>query len=473
MATSVIDSPVFRDLFTEPRVRKIWSDSGRTEQYLAVEAALSEVQGRLGIIPADAAKKIASVCLLEKIDMVRLADETAEIGYPVLPLVHQIQSLAGDAGDWCHWGATTQDITDTATVLQIKASLDVVADLLERCIAAASGLARAHRDLPMVGRSNLQQAVPITFGFKMARLAACLLRHRERLAELRPRIEVLEFGGACGTLASLGDRGLDVQKVLADTLGLARPPITWHTDRDSIAETACFLGLVTGTLSKFATDLKTMMMTEVNEAAEPFVLNRGSSSTMPQKRNPISCCYITACAASVRQSTAALLGSMDADHERSTGPWEIEWIELPRIFSLASGALSQAAFVLEGLEVNGDRMAANLGITKGLIMSEAVMMALAPKIGRGQAHDMLYKVCRAALEQNRSLAEMLKADDAVTEQLSHRQIDHLTDPARYLGCAGEMIDAVLAHSTTSDHDPITTLAENLDEGSPSRAIADS
>jgi len=243
----------------------------------------------------------------------------------------------------------------SATILQIKASFDLIAKDLDRAIAATEKLAREHRSTPMPARSNLQQAVPITFGFKMARLFATLKRHRARLAELRPRIEVFEFGGAAGTLATLGDKGLAVQEALARELGLAQPEIAWHTERDRIAEAGCFLGLLTGTLAKFATDLKLMMQTEVGEASEPYVANRGSSSTMPQKRNPISCCYIHACAASARQGVAALLDAMVEDHERATGPWEIEWTTLPAIFTLAGGALAQACFVIEGLEVHADR----------------------------------------------------------------------------------------------------------------------
>ena len=299
-------------------------------------------------------------------------------------LVHQIAHLCrGDAGKYCHWGATTQDITDSATILQIKASFDLIAKDLDRAIAATAKLARNHRSTPMPARSNLQQAVPITFGFKMARLLATLKRHRARLAEIRPRIEVFEFGGAAGTLATLGDKGLAVQEALAHELSLAQPEIAWHTERDRIAEAGCFLGLLTGTLAKFATDLKLMMQTEVGEASEPYVPNRGSSSTMPQKRNPISCCYIHACAASVRQGVAALLDAMVEDHERATGPWEIEWITLPAIFTFAGGALAQTCFVLEGIEVHAERMRANLDATRGLIVSEAVMMGARAEDGSG------------------------------------------------------------------------------------------
>src|SRR5580704_14378847 len=266
MPTSAIDSLVFRNMFGDSEVRQIWSDEYRTQCYLDWEAALARAQAGLGLIPQDAATEINRVCKLENIDFSRLEEESLNIGYPVLGVVHQIGRLCrGDAGNWCHWGATTQDVTDSATVFQIRASFDIIANKLDEAIAATANLARDHRDLPMAGRSNLQQAVPITFGFKMARLLATILRHRDRLKEIRPRIEVFEFGGACGTLASLGEKGLAVQEALAREFGLAQPDIAWHTERDRIAEAGCFLGLLTGTLAKFATDLKLMMQTEVGE----------------------------------------------------------------------------------------------------------------------------------------------------------------------------------------------------------------
>jgi 3-carboxy-cis,cis-muconate cycloisomerase len=444
MPTSAIDSVIFRDIFGDPEMRRIWSDENRTQRYLDFEAALARAQASIGMISKQAAAEIARVCRVENIDFARLEKETLNIGYPVLGVVHQIATLCeGDAGNYCHWGATTQDITDTATVLQMRESFELIGGMLDAAIAATAKLARDHRDTPMAGRSNLQQAVPITFGFKMARLLATLRRHKQRLAELRPRLEVFEFGGACGTLASLGDRGLDVQAALADELGLAQPDIAWHTERDRIAEAGCFLGLLTGTLGKFATDLKLMMQTEVGEASEPFVPNRGSSSTMPQKRNPISSVYITACAASVRQDVAALLDAMMEDHERATGPWEIEWIVLPSIFTLAAGALKQAVFVLGGMEVHADQMAANLDLTHGLIVSEAVMMGLAPALGRDRAHDLVYELCRRAGSESTPLSELLQQNKEISSQLSADKIKQLTDPAGYLGLAGVMVDRVL------------------------------
>ena len=285
----------------------------------------------------------------------------------------------------------------------------VEADLNGICDALA-GLARKYRDTPMAGRSNLQQAVPITFGYKMATVLAAFERHKQRLKELRARVLVGEFGGAAGTLSSLAGRGLETQVELMKELDLGQPAIAWHTVRDTIAEVGCFLGLITGTCGKIAFDIKLMMQTEVEEVYEPFHEGRGSSSTMPQKRNPISSVYITALTSVVRQQTAALLDAMVEDHERATGPWEIEWIVLPEIFCHSAGALAQTLFVLTGLQVDEKKMRANLDMTKGLIVSEAVMMGLGPYLGRQYAHDLVYDVCRKVVATGRPLARSARGE---------------------------------------------------------------
>ena len=402
MPATAIDSAVFRDIFSTEAMRHVFSDETRVQKYLDIEAALARVQARLGIIPAAAAEEIVRHCAADKIDMALLKRQTERIGYPVLPVVQQLVKLCKDGlGEWCHWGATTQDITDTATVLQIRDALVLVEADIDAIADALADLARRHRDTPMAGRSNLQQAVPITFGYKIATILAGMERHRARLRELRPRVLVGEFGGAAGTLSSLGKDGLKVQEALMKELGLGQPEIAWHTVRDRIAEVGCFLGLVTGTLAKLATDVKLLMQTEVEEVFEPFAEGRGSSSTMPQKRNPISCLYITACTAMVRQNVAALLDAMVEDHERSTGPWEIEWIAIPEIFCLAAGALNQSKLLARGLEVNEKKMRANLDLTNGMIVSEAVMMGLGPYLGRQRAHDLVYDICRKAIGSGR------------------------------------------------------------------------
>ena len=445
MAATIIDSRIFGDIFSTGKMRAVFSDETRIGYYLDIEAALALVQARLGIIPQEAADEIRRHCRLEAIDMAKLKAQTERIGYPVLGVVQQLVALSQRGlGEWCHWGATTQDITDTATVMQIRAALALVEQDLEALAGSLAGLGRRHRDTPMVARSNLQHAVPITFGYKAAVLLSGVHRHLERLKELRPRALVGEFGGAAGNLSSLGRDGLKVQAALMAELGLGQPEIAWHTMRDSIAEVGCFLGLVTGTLGKVATDIKLMMQTEVAEAYEPFAEGRGSSSTMPQKRNPISCAYIHACVSMVRQHVPALLDAMVEDHERSTGPWEIEWIALPEIFCLSAGALAQARFLLGGLVIDEKRMRQNVDATGGLIMSEAVMMGLGPSLGRQRAHDLVYDICREVIASGRPFLDLLAEHREIAPHLDRAALAKLLEPSNYLGLCGEMVDRLLA-----------------------------
>jgi 3-carboxy-cis,cis-muconate cycloisomerase len=445
MPATALDSIIFRDIFTTETMRRVFSDERRIEFYLEFEAALARVQAGLGIIPAEAAVEIERICRIENIDFPKLKRQTERIGYPVLPVVQQIVEKCREGlGEWCHWGATTQDITDTATVMQIREALGLVEQDMVAISTSLANLARRYRDTPMAGRSNLQQAVPITFGYKIATLLAAMQRHRARLAELRPRVLVGEFGGAAGTLSSLGRDGLKVQAALMAELGLGQPEIAWHTVRDRIGEVGCFLGLVTATLGKIAMDVKLLMQTEVAEVFEPFHEARGSSSTMPQKRNPISCLYIHATAALVRQHAASLLEAAVADHERSTGPWEIEWIALPETFLLAAGCLAQSRDLVAGLQVDAQKMRDNLDLTHGMVVSEAVMMGLGPKLGRQRAHDLVYDICRKVATTGRPLLDLLIEDAEISRHASRAELAALTDPANYLGLAGEMVDRVLA-----------------------------
>lgn len=445
MASTLIDSAIFGDIFSAAPMRQVWSDENRTAQYVAIESALAKVQGALGLIPAEAATEIQRVCDFKNIDMVKLKAQTERIGYPILGVVSQINALCRDKlGEYCHWGATTQDITDTATVLQIRQALGLVEADLAAIAKALAKLAREHRLTPMIGRSNLQQAIPVTFGYKMAGILSAVQRHQERLQQLKARVLVGEFAGAAGTLASLQTGAMETQAGLCAELGLQQPVIAWHTIRDNIAEVGAFLGLVGGTLGKLSMDVKLLMQTEVGEVFEPFHHGRGSSSTMPQKRNPISSCYIHAAISVVRQHAAALMDAMVADHERSTGPWEIEWIVLPEAFCLMAGALKQSLAVLEGLEVDTAAMRRNLDMTHGLVMSEAVMMGLGPYIGREYAHDLVYDLCRDALKQQRPLLDLLCENPEISRHLDRDALARLCDPANYLGQSGLMVDRVLA-----------------------------
>ena len=444
MTSTVFDSALFRDMFGTAEMRLVFSDEALVGRYLEAEAALARAQARLNIIPREAATAIDAACRAIQIDYETLRQETEIVGYPILPLLHQLAKAAGDAGRYVHWGATTQDIMDTATVLQIRAALVIVDRDLHAVRSVLAELARKHRDTPMAGRTHLQQALPITFGYKAAVWLSSIDRHVERLAQALPRILFGELAGAAGTLASIGDRGLEVQRLYCEELGLNQPPITWHVARDGIAEAVTLLGLITGTLGKIATDIMMMSATEFGEVSEPFVPGRGASSTMPQKRNPISSELILAAAKAVRQHVATMLDGMIHDFERATGPWHLEWVSLPESFLLTASALANARFMLSGLVVHEDRMRQNLDLTHGLIVAEAVMMAVAPALGRQHAHDVVYAACRQAIEGGGDLADILATVPEVVSALGGREgIIRCCDPANYLGLCGEMVDRVL------------------------------
>lgn len=443
MASTVVDSILFRDAFGTAQMRAIFSDRALIQRYIDTEVALARAEAKVGVIPAEAADVIARESTIERIDFDHMRHETDIVGYPILPLVHQLVEMCGEAGRYVHWGATTQDIMDTAVALQVRDALDMIDDDIRELRQILADLAVKHRDTPMAGRTHLQQALPVTFGYKVAIWLAMFDRHQQRIAELRPRVAVVEFAGAAGTLASLGDKGFAVQAALAEELGLGVPATTWHVARDGFAEAVNLLALVTGSLGKIALDIMIMASTEFAEVYEPFVKGRGASSTMPQKRNPISSELMLAAAKAVRQHAGLMVDAMVQDFERATGPWHAEWIAIPESFILSAGALHQAKFALGGLIVDTDQMKKNLGISKGLIVAEAVMMGLAPFIGRQQAHDIVYEACRTVNEQGGTLAEALAALPAVTEHFDRDAIDRLTEPANYLGLAPQMVDRAI------------------------------
>ena len=445
-STTVLDSLLFRDAFGTPAIREVFSDVRLISRYAEIEVALARAEARCGVIPAEAAEEIAKRTDVAALDFELLRRETDIVGYPILPLVHQMTRQCGEAGRYVHWGATTQDIMDTAVVLQLRDGLAII----EADIAALRGIladmSTRYRDTPMAGRTHLQQALPVTFGYKTAIWLSMFDRHAERLAQLKPRVLVGQFAGAAGTLASLGDKGLEVQQALCEELGLGVPVATWHVARDGFAEAVNFLALVTGSLGKIALDIMIMASTEFGELFEPFVKGRGASSTMPQKRNPISSELMLAGSKAVRQHAGLMLDAMVQDFERATGPWHAEWMAIPESFVLTAGALHQAKFALAGLVVDEKAMAKNLSISRGLIVAEAVMMGLAPQIGRQEAHDVVYDACRRAHERNITLADALAADPQVMDRIDRATIDRLTSPENYLGLAPDMVDRVLAAS---------------------------
>ncbi len=394
MASTVFDSALFRDMFGTAEMRDVFSDEALVGRYLEVEAALARAQARVGVVPKDAAEAIDLASRSLNIDYDKLRHETEIVGYPILPLVHQLSAAAGEAG--------------------------------------------------RAGRTHLQQALPVTFGYKAAVWLSSIDRHIERIEQARPRVLVGEFAGAAGTLASIGEGGLQMQKLFCEELGLNQPSITWHVARDGITEAVTLLGLITGTLGKIATDVMMMSATEFGELSEPFVPGRGASSTMPQKRNPISSELMLAAAKAVRQHVATMLDGMIHDFERATGPWHLEWVSLPESFLLTASSLANAKFMLAGLVVHDRRMRENLDLTHGLIVAEAVMMALAPKLGRQHAHEIVYEACRKAIEGGGQLADILAKMPEIVDALGGVDaIRHHCDPVNYLGLSGEMVDRVL------------------------------
>ncbi len=444
MALNPSDSPVLGTLFGTDAMRALFDERAWFQRMLDVEAALARVQARLGIIPADAAVAITTAAQADNLAVAELAASVRNVGYPVVGVVKGLSRAAGAAGAWTHWGATTQDIMDSATALQMKDGLALIDASLAAVIAALARQADTHRHTMMAGRTHLQHALPVTFGLKCAIWLQPLLAHRERLAQLRPRVEVVQFGGAAGTLASLGDQGMPVLLGLAAELGLAAPPAPWHVCRDGFAEAVGFLGLLCGSLSKIATDVILLCQNEVAEVAEPYVPGRGQSSTMPQKRNPIASEYILAAARNVQALVPVMQGAMAQDQERATGPWQAELVAIPQAFVLAHGALEHARTIAEGMVVDAARMRRNLDLTGGLIVAEAVMMGLAPHLGREEAHHAVKHACDHVLAAGGTLADALAQEPDVTARLDRAAIDRLTDPAAYLGSTQAFIDRVLA-----------------------------
>lgn len=427
--------------------KQVFDDEAYITRCIEAEAALARAQSKCAVIPPHIGAQVTKHAQSPALDMARLRHETEIVGYPILPLVRQLAALCGsEAGRYVHWGATTQDIMDLASVLQMKEGLGIVERLLNEVMAALRGLSVRYRDTPMAGRTHLQHALPVTFGYKCAVWLSGFQRHAQRLQQLKERTLLVQFGGAVGSLASLGDgdEGVRVRKALAEELGLGDPPITWHVARDGVAEITNYLALLGGSMGKLALDVIVMSSNELGEVSEPFVPHRGASSTMPQKRNPISSEVILAASKVLRSNAGLVLDGMVADFERASGPWHLEWVAVPESFVLAVGALEQTRFALSGLCVHSGAMLQNLHSTKGLIVAEAVMMGLAPAVGRQRAHDIVYEACRGSIDGGTTLEEQLLQKEEVTDKMSAERVRELCDPVNYLGASGRMVDDVLA-----------------------------
>jgi 3-carboxy-cis,cis-muconate cycloisomerase len=444
MPAHATDSRVFRDLYSTPEMHAIFDDARLAGFWLEVEAALARAQARVGVIPRAAAEEIGRAASAAEIDLDALREGTNLVGYPILPLVRRLAAACrGDAGRYVHWGATTQDIMDTANVLQLREALAVLERDLDALAGRLAALARRHRDTVMAGRTHGQHALPITFGFKLAVWVDELRRHAQRLAEMRPRLLRCQFAGAAGTLASLGRQGRAVHHALAEELGLAPAAIAWHTARDGFGEWVAWCGLLTATLGKMANQVASLQQTEFGELEEPFVPGKGSSSTMPQKRNPILCETVAGIARLVAGQVPVMLAAMMPEHERAMGEWHTEWDLIPHVCLLTGAALGHSLAIFEGLRVHAGAMRRNLDLTGGLILAEAVMMRLAEHTGRQRAHDLVYDACLRAGQGGTALRNALLARPEIMAVLSVEELDALLDPAGYTGLAGEFVDEVV------------------------------
>ena len=443
MPSTLIDSKIYKDLFGTEAMRDIFSDDSYIDRCVRVEAALAKVQGNIGVIPKDAAKTIVKMATPKAIDRKALKDDMEIVGRVIAPIVKQLTAACGDQGAYVHWGATTQDIMDTVVVLQIRDAFAIIDKGVNEIIHILKRLTHEHRDTLMAGRTAGQQALPTTFGLKTVVWLEEMLRHQERLVQMKPRILTGQFGGAVGTLASLGDQGLHVQAALMKELDLDQPLVTWHAARDRFVEVCLTLTMMTGSLGKIATEVGSLMQTEISEVFEGYSPGRGSSSTMPQKRNPRFAEFIPAITKLANHNAGLMLEAMSREHERSGPPWMAEWAALPEIFILTSGALKQSIAMLDTLDVRKERMRENLELTNGLILSEAVMMALAPYLSRLGAKKIVGQSCEIALKENKHLRDVLAKMPDVSKHLSKEKLDALFDPTNYLGLAGKIIDEAL------------------------------
>jgi len=439
---------LFDAYFTARDMRQVFCDQGRVQAMLDFEAALARAEARVGVIPASAVAPIATACDASLYDFALLGEAIATAGNSAIPLVKalgkQIAATDAEAERYVHLGATSQDVMDSGLVLQLRQALALIERDLADLADSLATQAKRHAATPLAGRTWLQHATPVTLGMKIAGWLGAVTRSRQRLRELKPRLLVLQFGGASGTLAALGEQALPIAQALAEELQLTLPEQPWHTQRDRIVEFGAVLGLIAGSLGKLGRDVSLLMQTEAAEVFEPSVPGKGGSSTMPHKRNPVGAAVLIGAATRVPGLVSTLFSAMPQEHERSLGLWHAEWETLPEICCLVSGALQQARLLADGLEVDAERMARNLQLTQGLVLAEAVSIVLAQRVGRDTAHHLLEQCCKRAVAEQRHLRAVLGDEPQVTAELSSAELDHLLDPAHYLGQAHVWVERAVA-----------------------------
>jgi 3-carboxy-cis,cis-muconate cycloisomerase len=450
MAAHVIDSIFFKDLYGSQEMRAVFDDLNLLQKWLDFEAALARAESALELIPHAAAAEISRNARAELMDTDAIKRGVDKTVHPLVSLIWQLsEHCEGDAGGYVHWGATTQDVMDSAIVLQVKEAYPLFENTLDQLIDTACDLAQKHRSTVMAGRTHGQQALPITFGYKVAVWVSELKRHKARLAECKPRVLTGEFGGAVGTLASVAEQGIQINAAVMKELGLNIPEIAWHTARDNFTELATILAMIDATLGKIAHEIIDLQKLEFGEVEEPFEQGKVGSSTMPQKRNPMLCEAILSIARLCRAQATTAIDAMMHEHERDWSSFQMEWAYLPELCVMTHGAMELTLRVLSGLIIYPENMERNLGVTRGSLLAERVMLALGKFIGRQHAHDIIYEAAMQSFEAQTSFAEVLKSKPDVAAYLSPQIIDRLLDPAQYTGLAGLYVDQVTSNAQST------------------------
>ncbi|MFQ0992296.1 adenylosuccinate lyase [Gilliamella apicola] len=449
MASHVLDFLILGNNFSTSEMRAVWSEQNRLEKQVDVEVALAKAEGELGMIPADVADEIVKKADASKLSLQQIADEAAKAKHSLMSTINALQKQVGEAGQFIHYGATTQDIVDTATVLQLKQSFAIVERDTKLIAIELKRLAKQYQYLPMVGRTHGMQALPTTFGFKLAVWLDEFVRHLQRLTEIKQRVLVGNISGAVCTYASMGKFGPLIEARALSSLGLNTPNIGWQAARDRFSEYASVIALISGTLGKIGNEFYNLMRTEINEVEEPFSEGKIGSTTMPHKRNPAALEGLASLTAPLLKSVALIHESMKVEHERDAMSWRAEWIALPEINLYISAQLQTALTILKGLKVNSDRMLENLLMQNGLLLSEKVMFEIGKRLGKQTAHHLVYNCAMHAFEQNRAFKDILLDDPLLNKEFTVAELDSWLEPMNYLGTAPEKVQQVINYAEQS------------------------
>ncbi|WP_375386024.1 adenylosuccinate lyase family protein [uncultured Microbacterium sp.] len=443
-SSHLTDSRVLGGLFSSERVQGLFTDEAMVRSWLQAEVGLATAQAELGVIPPEAAVDIARAASDHDFDLDELGKDVAFTAHPCISVIRELAAASRDGEPYVHLGATTQDITDTGLVLQCKAAIAVIEEQLGTVQVVLRDLAERYRDLPMVGRTHAQHALPITLGLKFAVLLTEFQRHEQRVRELKPRVLVGQLGGAVGSLAAFGDRGIDILERMMAHLDLEVPVTPWHTSRDGFTELVSVLAMISASCGKIANEIRVLQRTEVAELEEPFVDGKVGSSTMPHKKNPMYAEFIIANAILAREKPAGMLTAMMQEHERDMTMWGVEWTVIPDAFTLASGLLDKTNFLLSGLIVHRENIHKNLHQLGDLMLSEVAMMALSKGLGKVEAHDLVYAAAMQSWSTGQSLIGSLVQQDGFAQAgVTAAELSRLLVPENYTGLSGELVDRAL------------------------------